>query len=103
MNSLDTLTEAIQSLRMEGYIEDFELKDNKLQSLGNRLSIRNHEFIVDKYFRFEGETDPSDESILYAISSSVYGLKGILVSAYGIYSESDFNEMMKKLDIRQIN
>jgi len=100
MESFDTLTEALEAWRLQGYIEDFELRENKLFCLGNKLSISHHEFMVDKYYRFEGETDPSDESILYAISSAVYGLKGILVSAYGLYADSDFAEMMNKLNIR---
>ena len=61
------------------------------------------EFKVDKYYRFEGESNPSDSAILYAISSDKYQLKGVLVNAYGIYSESVTDEMVEKLDIRKIN
>jgi len=99
MDSFDTLTVAINAWRKQGYLEDFELRENKLICLGNKLSISHNEFKVDKYYRFEGETDPSDESILYAISSSVYGLKGLLVSAYGIYADT-IGDMLEKLKIR---
>jgi hypothetical protein len=99
MDLMDTLSQTMNALRLEGYLEDFELKDNKLLCLGNKLSIAHHEFIVDKYFRFEGESDPSDESILYAISSRVYGLKGLLVTAYGVYTDS-IGDMLDKLKIR---
>ena len=56
---------------------------------------------VDKYFRFEGASNPSDSAILYAISSDSKNLKGVLVNAYGIYSEPLTDEMLEKLEIRQ--
>jgi hypothetical protein len=43
-------------------------------------------------------TNPDDSSVLYAIASTG-GLKGLLVDAYGVYSESISQEMIKKLQI----
>jgi hypothetical protein len=48
--------------------------------------------------RFEGMTSPDDSSVLYAISSTG-GLKGVLVDAYGAYTESVSTEMIKKLQV----
>jgi hypothetical protein len=56
---------------------------------------------VDKFYRFEGESNPSDSAILYAVSSNKHQLKGILVNGYGIYSEPITDEMLQKLDIRK--
>jgi hypothetical protein len=96
MESYNTLVEAIEGLEKEGYSEEFNLKENYLESNHGKFKILHHEFEIDKFFRFEGETDPADESIVYAISSEKYNLKGVLVSAYGIYSEPMADEMMKK-------
>ena len=96
MESYNTLVEAIEGLEKEGYTEEFNLKQNYLESSNGKFQILHHEFEIDKFFRFEGETDPSDESIVYAISSAKYNLKGVLISAYGIYSEPLVDEMMKK-------
>ncbi|MBL7984140.1 MAG: phosphoribosylpyrophosphate synthetase, partial [Flavobacteriales bacterium] len=38
---------------------------------------------IDEFHRFEGNSDPEDRSIVYAISSARHQLKGILVNAYG--------------------
>jgi hypothetical protein len=97
MESYNTLTEAMQGLRQQGYTEDFNLKQNCIESHSSNYQILHHEFEIDKFFRFEGDTDPADESILYAVSSEKYNLKGVLVTAYGIYSESIVDEMLKKL------
>jgi hypothetical protein len=101
MKSYVTLSETMKELREEGYTEDFNLKQNCLECRNGQFKIFTDEFIVDKYYRFEGESNPSDAAILYAISSDSYQLKGVLVNAYGIYSEPVTDEMLQKLEIRR--
>ncbi|MGN6618484.1 MAG: phosphoribosylpyrophosphate synthetase [Ilyomonas sp.] len=84
---MPTLFETINELRKEGYTEDFNLRQNCLECRNGEFKIFADEFKVDKYLRFEGESNPSDASILYAISSDSKNLKGVLMNAYGIYSE----------------
>lgn len=102
MNSYVTLSETINDLRKEGYTEDFNLQQNCLECRDGQFKVFTDEFKVDKYYRFEGESNPSDSAILYAISSDSHQLKGILVNAYGIYSEPVTDEMLEKLDIRNM-
>lgn len=97
MENYDTLVEAIQGLKAQGYIEDFNLKAHCLECQNGAFEVHTDEFQIDKFFRFEGNTDPSDQAIIYAISSDKYNLKGILVNAYGIYSEEISDEMLEKL------
>ena len=53
--------------------------------------------VLHKVFRFYGPSDVDDESILYAISSEKYDLKGILVNGYGVSSDALTQEMVEKL------
>jgi hypothetical protein len=55
------------------------------------------EFEIDQFYRFEGNSDPGDEMIVYAISSNNNELKGLVVSAYGIYAENATSAIVKKL------
>jgi len=96
-----TLTETLNDLRKEGYTEDFNLRSNCLECRQGQIKVFADDFKVDKFFRFEGESNPSDSSILYAISSDRLGLKGVLVNAYGIYSEPITDEMVERLQIRK--
>jgi hypothetical protein len=98
---MPTLSETMSDLRMQGYTEDFNLQQNCLECRNGEFKVFADEFVVDKYFRFEGASDPSDSSILYAISSDSKKLKGLLVNAYGIYSEPVTDEMLGKLKIRR--
>ena len=59
------------------------------------------QFVIDKFYRFEGESNPSDEAILYAISSTKHDLKGVLVNGAGIYTDDITNEMLESLKINR--
>lgn len=96
MNSYETLSQAISGLQENGYTYDFNLKPHCLECPSLKLEIHPEDFIVDEIYRFEGMSSTDDNSILYAISSK-NGIKGILVDAYGIYSENISEEMRKKL------
>ena len=97
---MTTLSEVLNNLKAEGYTADFNLKENCLVCHGNPLELHPDDFVVDRHYRFEGDTDPGDAAILYAISSEKYEMKGTLVNGYGIYSDSASNEIMRVLDQR---
>lgn len=99
MDGYTTLSQAMEELRKQGYTEDLNLQPDCLVCRGRNLTLSAEDFKVDQVFRFEGESDPSDESILYAISSDRFGLKGLLVNGYGIYSEPVAAELVSKLKI----
>ncbi len=97
MNAPDTVSQALEMLRREGYTEDFNLQLDCLECRNGQFRVFHNEFHIDKFYRFEGNSDPADESIVYAISSEKHRLKGVLVNAYGVYSEPLTNEMVEKL------
>lgn len=99
MENYETLSEAINKLKAQGYTEDFNLMENCIACRNGDFKIFHDEFHVDKFFRFEDETNPSDQSILYAISSEKHHLKGVLVNGYGIYSDTIANDIMDKLNV----
>jgi hypothetical protein len=98
MKTYDTLTQAIQALKERGYANDFNLHPEWIECPTLDVRLAPDEFHVDEVHRFEGMTDPDDSSVLYAIASKG-GLKGVLVDAYGVYSESVSPEIVKKLQI----
>lgn len=97
MESYDTLSEAINALRIQGYTEDFNLKKNCLECLNGGHEIGPGDFKIDKFFRFDVDENPSDQAMLYAISSEKLEKRGVLVAGYGLYSDELSNEMLEKL------
>lgn len=90
-----TLVETLETLRKEGYTEDFNIRFDSL--ICANACLLPSQFEVDKVFRFEGNTNPSDEAILYAISSISGDLKGVLVNSYGVYADEMTQELIDKL------
>jgi hypothetical protein len=56
------------------------------------------EFEIVEVHRFEGDTDPADEAVVYAIQSK-HGEKGVLVNAFGVYSDRVSDELIEKLKV----
>lgn len=98
MENYDNLVEAIEGLKKQGYVEDFNLLPTQLECKSREQCFSPDEFVIDKFFRFEGMTDPDDQSILYAITASDAGLKGLLVNAYGVYADDTSSEMVERLN-----
>lgn len=101
MQAMETVSETISRLRTEGYSEDFNLQhDGIVWTIGNK-KIQHDEFVIDRFFRFEGESDPADEATVYAISSGKHNIKGVLVNGAGIYTDDMTDEMLETLKIKK--
>ena len=98
MYTYDTVTEAIKGLKDRGFTVDFNLLENCLVCNDTRFDVDDFEIV--EFYRFEGDSDPSDEAVVYAIES-VNGIKGVLVNGYGISADALSSEMAKKLNIHK--
>ena len=101
-NEPDTVIERLEELKERGFTYDFNMTAHALEvhkEDGIKLNLSPDDFDIVEVYRFEGMTNPSDTSILYAIESCD-GLKGTLLSSYGVYADAMSNEMIKKLDTR---
>jgi hypothetical protein len=101
MASIDTVTEALQELKQRGYTVDFNIAFDKLICSENKICLNPHEFEIVEVFRFEGDTNPSDEDVVYAIESKDGKIKGSMTSAFGLYAETASAEMIKKLSMHK--
>lgn len=96
----DTVTEAMTGLKKLGYTVDFSVLTDKecLVCDQNATVLSPDDFEIDHFYRFEGNSDPGDGMIVYAISSKKNNVKGIVVNAYGMYADSASSAIVKKLD-----
>lgn len=98
MIAYDTVSEAVNGLKKRGFILDYNLGENCLVCHGDKFNVNDFEIV--EVYRFEGNSDPADEAVVYAIES-VKGEKGVLVNGYGISAESIGSEMAKKLSLHR--
>lgn len=95
--SFGTLSQTINGLKKEGYSLDLNIKDQCIAGHQINTSLSPNDFEIDKVYRFEGESNPDDESIVYAISSPTFGVKGTLVNGYGISSDEASAALIERL------
>lgn len=95
----DTLSVAFNELNKRGFQANFEAIPNKLlQVEGAEETYTPAESTIVEFHRFEGSSNPSDMSILYAIETTD-GNKGILLDAYGADSSQEVAEFIKEVKI----
>jgi hypothetical protein len=99
MKNYSTLSQAINDLKSRGYTQDLNLKSSHIECPELDIQLHPEDFIIDEFYRFEGMSNTDDNSIVFAISSK-QGVKGVLVDAYGVYSESLNDAMIEKLKFR---
>lgn len=97
MHNYDTVTAAVSDLRERGFTADFNLSETCLVLGDEQLDPSSFEIV--EFYRFEGDTDPADEAVVYGVEGK-RGQKGILVTGYGASSEGLSSEMVKKLTIK---
>jgi len=91
-----SLLEAVEDLKKQGYTDELTIREDSLFNDASPLDPK--EFTIDSFHRFEGPTDPGDQCIVYAISSTHLDLKGILIGNYGSDAVNYINKMVQLLD-----
>lgn len=99
MYSPDTVTEALQFLRSEGYTVEFTLTDGHLACDG-AIQCSVGEARVDRLFRFEGPSDPGDEMVVFALVDPISGVKGTFASAFGPSADPEILDHLVGLHTR---
>ncbi|HSD06214.1 hypothetical protein [Flavobacterium sp.] len=86
-----TVLEALEDLKEKGFVHDFNLH--------HEIIVTNpQDYCVEHVYRYEGETDPGDESVVYGIAS-IFGVKGVFVSGFSANSDNEAAQILEKLII----
>jgi hypothetical protein len=100
--NLKTLAACMNKLQADGFTENLMVKENKIQALDSGKEYAPSEVKILNFYRFEGESDPADNAILYALETTD-GIRGLLSDAYGPYADvkvtkfiAEVEDIMKK-------
>jgi hypothetical protein len=92
-----TITGCSNKLFKQGFKTQFQASEEGLKSLETGKVYKPDQVIILNFYRFEGESDPSDNSILYAIET-VTGEKGTLSDAYGVYADTNVTKFITEVE-----
>lgn len=102
-NDLTTLSSVLEKLRIRKQDNEYKFDvKTKLFCSGGK-SYRPDELAIIKTFRFEGASDPGDNSILYLMEAND-GSIGYSMDAYGVYSNNDgegYDDFIRKIPVQE--
>ncbi|WP_192903882.1 hypothetical protein [Panacibacter ginsenosidivorans] len=94
---MESLVSVLSSLTLSEFITQFKMTKEGLVSMTTQKTFEPAEVEILHFYRFEGESNPSDNAILYAIETND-GEKGTIVDAYGMYNDVLVTSFMKLVD-----
>jgi len=94
---METMTDAIARLGAEGFQDQFRVQDGDLVALHAQRRFRPDELRIARELRFEGSSNPGDESLLIALESPDGEVRGTLCVAYGPAAPAPEAEVLRAL------
>lgn len=97
----ETLTDALDRFAAAGYRDDFRATSRGLRA---RLAGTVHlpeTMIIEDLVRFEGETDPNEEAVVFALRSEKDGTRGTYTVAYGPGMDLDDIRIVERLQMKK--
>ena len=91
------LASCVNQMKQEGYKEDFQVTEEGLHTFDKSKSYRADQVRIVSFYRFEGESDPGDNTILYVIETDD-GTKGTLVDGYGTYADENVSKFIVQVE-----
>ncbi len=91
------LTACVNEMKKEGYQEDFQVSKTGLSTFNESKEYTPDQVKIVNFYRFEGESDPGDNSVLYVIETED-GTKGTLVDGYGAYASPDVSKFIVQVE-----
>ena len=99
---MTTLSSILEKLRIRKQDNEFIMTEAGFTSPAGKL-YNPEDLTIIKTYRFEGDSDPSDSSILYLMEAND-GLVGYSIDAYGVYSNHDdvnYDEFIRKINVSE--
>ena len=92
----ETSSIALRELAEKGYKEDFNL-------LESELTDHPHDFRIIYIYRYDGNSNPDDESTVYGIEKISTGEKGVLVAGNLGFAQNNLANALTHLEIEGRN
>jgi hypothetical protein len=94
---MKSLSSCVNKMKDEGYKEDFQINEKGLTTFDASKTYSPEQIRIVNFYRFEGESDPGDNTILYVIETDD-GEKGTLVDGYGAYSDENVSKFIVEVE-----
>lgn len=87
-----TVSKALEELKEKGFTVDFNNQEARIINSPD-------EFTIVHVYRYEGESDPGDEAMVFGIKSST-GEKGVFVAGLSAFTDNSAAMVLNELSIK---
>lgn len=87
-----TVSKALDELNENGFTYDFNLHEEDIAKNPQKYEIKH-------IYRYEGDTDPGDEAVVYGIQS-ISGKKGVFVTGFAANSVTEATQALIEISIK---
>nr|WP_314494764.1 hypothetical protein [uncultured Chryseobacterium sp.] len=101
---MTTLSQVMERLRERGIHREFRMNEFcEMRYEDSEKNYHPHELTILKTYRFEGDSNPDDNAVLYVLEDKS-GNKGIIIDSYGAesnYSGQDFDTFLRDIPVNE--
>jgi hypothetical protein len=97
ISEMKGMASCVNKMKEEGYQEDFQVSKQGLSTFNESKNFTPEQVKIVNFYRFEGESDPGDNTILYVIETED-GTKGTLVDGYGAYASPEVSKFIVEVE-----
>lgn len=96
---MKSMVSCSNKMKEDGYEKDFQVTKDGLTTFSEheKKVYKPEQVKIVNFYRFEGVSDPGDNTILYVIETDD-GTKGTLVDGYGAYSDPDVSKFIVQVE-----
>jgi hypothetical protein len=94
---MKSLSSCVNKMKDDGFKEDFQATSKGLTTFDKSKTYNPDQVRILNFYRFEGESDPGDNTILYVIETDD-GVKGTLVDGYGAYADISVSKFIVQVE-----
>jgi hypothetical protein len=98
---MTTLSSILEKLRVKKIDNEFRMTPEGFTA-GNSKFYKPEELRIIRTYRFEGESNPEDNAVIYLIEAND-GLIGYSIDAYGAYTDhdADYDDFLRKIPVEE--
>lgn len=94
---MNPLSDRVNKAMKDGYTANMKVTKQGLYVESNDKTYTPTEVKIIDFYRFEGQSDPADNAIMYVVETAD-GAKGTLIDAYGAYADEQINKFMTEVE-----
>lgn len=96
----ESLSDALQRLDRRGFTHGLRAEGGLLHDLVTRESFDPERLTIDEIVRFEGESDPDEQAVLFALRSPQGGALGTYSAVFGPSMPPEDGDVVRRLGAR---